>query len=66
MENSVYKSLEDFISKFKKTGLILVENNKMTLLTDLCQCVILPDGNVVAGDNKTGRLSRWVKNYVTL
>lgn len=62
MEGGFYTSLEDFIEKFKATGLVYVQGNKLRLLTDACQCVFLPSGQAVAGDNKTGRLSRWVMN----
>jgi hypothetical protein len=64
MEKQNYSSLDHFIEKLKRTGLASVENNKLKLLTDLCQCVIMPDGRTVAGDNKTGRLTRWVENQM--
>lgn len=59
-----YSSLNDFIEKLKTTGLVYEESQKLKLLTDMCGCVMLPDGRSVAGENKSGRLSRWVYNEV--
>ncbi|MGJ1269525.1 DUF6602 domain-containing protein [Sphingobacterium spiritivorum] len=55
-----YTSLVDFIEKLTATGLVYIENLQLKLLTDYCQCVILPDGRFVAGENKSGRLTTWV------
>lgn len=55
----LYKSLNDFLEKLKSTGLVFVENNKLKLLTDNCQCAVLPNGKLVAGENKSGRFTRW-------
>ncbi|MFH6965223.1 DUF6602 domain-containing protein [Flavobacterium plurextorum] len=59
MEEGLYKSLSDFVEKLKSTGLVFVENNKLKLLTDQCQCAILPNGKFVAGENKSGRFTNW-------
>jgi len=56
-----YKSLNEFVEKLKETALVTTINNKLTLLTDKCSCVILPDGRYIAGENKSGRLMNWVK-----
>lgn len=58
--NGGYKSIEDFINKINKTGLTYCVDNKLKLLTDKCQCIILSDGRIVADDNKSGRLSNWL------
>jgi hypothetical protein len=55
-----YESLGIFIEKLNDTGLTYVVNNKLRLLTDQCQCVIMGNGKIVAGDNKSGRLSNWL------
>lgn len=55
-----YLSVSDFLEKLSATGLVYIENKKLKLLTDKCQCVILPDGRSVAGENKSGRLTNWV------
>lgn len=43
--------------------LTYAKNGELHLLTDSCGCAILPDGRYVAGENKTGRLERWVAQY---
>ena len=58
---SNYSSVEQFIDQLKETGLVFLEKNKLKLLTDQCQCVMLPDGKFYAGENKSGRLTNWVK-----
>ncbi|TPD71275.1 hypothetical protein [Flavobacterium microcysteis] len=55
-----YTSLVDFIEKLTATGLVNIENLQLKLLTDYCQCKILPDGRFVAGENKSGRLTTWI------
>lgn len=59
-KDGLYKSLNDFIEKLKSTGLVFVESNKLKLLTDQCQCAILPNGDFVAGENKSGRFTNWI------
>jgi hypothetical protein len=53
-----YPSLSEFINNLKGTGLVYIENNKLRLLTEQCQCVI-QNGKFYAGENKTGRLINW-------
>lgn len=60
MKEGVYTSLTDFINKLKNTGIVFVENNKLKLLYDQCQCAILPTGKIVAGENKSGRFTNWI------
>jgi hypothetical protein len=55
-----YSSEEEFLGKLVATGLVYIENRKLKLLTVQCACVFLPDGRVVAGENKSGRLTNWV------
>lgn len=43
------------------TGLVAMSGQEMELITELCQCVTMPDGTLVAGENNTGRLTRWVQ-----
>ncbi|WP_299278018.1 DUF6602 domain-containing protein [uncultured Psychroserpens sp.] len=59
-----YNSLNDFIKRLKETGLVFTENNQLKLLTDNCQCVFLPDGRTIAGENKSGRLTKWVTKFI--
>ncbi len=60
-----YINKDDFINSLKATYLVNVNSNgDLYLLTDACQVCLLPDGKIVAGENSTGRLTRWYnKNY---
>lgn len=64
IEGGLYTSLNEFLNKLKETKLVYIENNKLKLLTDQCQCVILPNGKFIAADNKSGRLTRWVRKEI--
>ncbi|MEM6554383.1 MAG: DUF6602 domain-containing protein [Pseudomonadota bacterium] len=44
--------------------LVALEGDRLLLTTFECACVILPDGRYIAGENNTGRLSRWVDNFM--
>ena len=55
---SGYSSLNEFIEKLEATGLFYVEDKKLRLLTDQCQCII-QNGKFYAGENKSGRLTNW-------
>lgn len=57
--------VEQFVQEFIRTGLVwLSSEGKLQPLTDQCSIVTLPDGSAVAGENSTGRLSRWVKRWM--
>lgn len=60
VKGGIYSSQADFVEKLKATGLVFEENNKLKLLTDQCQCAILPNGKFIAGENKSGRLTNWI------
>lgn len=63
-ESGIYNSLVDFIITLQTTGLVFVENNKLKLLTDKCQCAIMPNGKYVAGENKSGRFTNWIMKEI--
>ncbi|MFI5137603.1 MAG: DUF6602 domain-containing protein [Sphingobacteriales bacterium] len=65
-EDEAYASLQEFIDKLIATGLVYLNGQILRLLTDQCQCVFLPDGRVVAGENKSGRLTNWVMKHTTI
>ncbi len=44
--------------------LAYTKNGCLHLLTDGCSCAVLPDGRYVAGENKTGRLLRWIDRFM--
>lgn len=54
-----------FLYDLLKTRLVYVDGaGKLNLLTDACTTATLPDGRYIAGENKTGRLTRWIEAYV--
>ena len=47
------------------TSLVALDKNCLVLITDACQCAILSDGKFVAGENNSGRFTRWMdKNII--
>ncbi len=51
-------------TSLNEKSLVFAKNGKMYLLTDGCSCAILPDGRFVAGENRTGKLIRWVNRRI--
>ncbi|WP_040491060.1 DUF6602 domain-containing protein [Ilumatobacter nonamiensis] len=47
------------------TGLVAMNGIEMELITDRCATAFLPDGRLVAGEDNTGRLTRWVEKFTT-
>jgi len=56
--------MREFTDSLLKTGLVALNGSSLELLTDLCRCCILPTGQYIAGEDNTGRLSRWVEKYL--
>lgn len=56
-------SMENFVNSLLKTGLVALDGNRFCLITEMCQCAILPTGQFVAGENNTGRLSKWISTH---
>lgn len=52
-------TLESFIESLKETGLVDITDQVLSLITEECICGIAPDGRYFAGDNKSGRVTRW-------
>lgn len=57
-------TVEGFVSGLIKTCLVARTGDQLTLTTTECACVTLPDGRFIAGENNTGRLSRWVDAFM--
>lgn len=56
---------EAFVQELVNTGLIYIDSYKqLALLTDHCRCVAVPNIGFVAGDDKTGKLTRWVEKRI--
>jgi len=56
-------TVDQLVRSLNSKGLAYGAENRLELLTDGCACVILPDGRYAAGEDKTGRLRRWVTRY---
>lgn len=56
-------SIDDFISTLLKTGLFAMDDNDLVLIAENCTSMILPSGDIVAAENNTGRLTKWLKEY---
>ena len=54
------QSMEEFTSDMLDTGLVAMRGREIVLTTESCQVMTLPDGQTVAAENNTGRLTRWV------
>jgi len=54
-------TIDSLVKSLKPTGLVDVRGSQLRLITDNCACVITPDKKLVAADNKTGRLTRWLE-----
>jgi hypothetical protein len=46
------------------TGLVAMADDEMELITDRCRTAVLPDGRLIAGEDNTGRLTRWIARYL--
>jgi hypothetical protein len=56
--------VDEFLESLLATGMIAIANGKLDLTTEGCQCGILPDGDYIVAENNTGRLTRWLHNYM--
>lgn len=45
------------------TGLVAMAGSEVVLITVKCTAFALPDGRLVAGENNTGRMERWVERH---
>jgi len=53
-------TIDSLVKELKDARLAAVTGNRLVLLTAECACVIDPELGFVAGENKSGRLQRWV------
>lgn len=52
-------TLDSFLKAMRDTGLVDTSNGILKLITENCVCGITADGKFFAGDNKSGRVTRW-------
>jgi hypothetical protein len=57
-------SPDELATALNEKHLAHLKGREVALLTDGCACVTLPDGRYVVGENKTGKLSRWVDQFM--
>lgn len=57
--------VEQFVTELIATGLVAVAGNELELTTEQIMPVILPGGQFVAGEDNTGRMTRWLKRYIS-
>lgn len=61
------EDFDSFIKSLLATNLVGLDGDELQLITEECQCAILPDGRFVAAENNTGRFTRWaLKNILTV
>jgi hypothetical protein len=59
------ETFEEFLKNILETGLVGLKGDELKLITQECQCVILPNGKFAAAENNSGRLTRWLmKNII--
>ncbi len=58
--NSQGANVIDIIKALCDKRLIYYQNDVIKYLTDSCVVIFLPDGRAVAGDNKSGQMTRWM------
>ncbi|TDC17417.1 DUF6602 domain-containing protein [Actinomadura bangladeshensis] len=54
-------AIEELLMRLLETRLVAVDGSKLRLITRECGLAILPTGELVAAENNTGRLTRWIE-----
>jgi hypothetical protein len=55
---------EEFKESLLDTSLVAMAGNEFELITERCLPAILPDVGYVAGEDNSGRMSRWLEQYL--
>jgi hypothetical protein len=55
---------EELKASLLDTGLVAMAGDEMELITDRCRTAVLPDDRLIAGEDNTGRLTRWIARYL--
>jgi hypothetical protein len=58
------KDPQEFFEGLVATTLVAVRGDKLTLTTTACRMAVLPDGRFVAGEDNSGRFTRWLFKYM--
>ena len=56
--------LERLLKNLRDSRLAALSGKKLKLLTNQCQCAVLPDGRFIAGENSSGRLTKWIFEFM--
>lgn len=56
-------SPEDFWSSLRATRLVVLRGSQIELITNEFMALMLSDGTIVAADNESGRLTRWLSAH---
>jgi len=57
-------TMAEFVKSLMATGLVALDGLEIELVTEQCDCFVLPTGEFVAAENNSGRLTRWIANFV--
>ncbi len=57
--NTEGHTMDDLVSSLQEKKLATINNGKLVPMTDKCEVIVLPDGRVVAAENKSGRLTNY-------
>lgn len=55
---------EELKASLLDTGLVAMAGSEIELITDRCETATLPDGRFIAGEDNTGRLTRWIARHL--
>ena len=58
------EDINDILTHLNNARLIYDDHGTIKLLTQTCQCVIVPGVGYCVADNYDGRLSRWLSRYM--
>lgn len=58
------ESVSSFLTSLLNTRLVGLNGDELELITEECQCAIMPNGKFVAAENNTGRFTRWILKNV--
>ncbi len=56
-------NMDVFIAELKTTGLVQIKNGTIDLITEQCATGITNEGKFYAGENVSGRVTRWLTNF---
>ncbi len=55
---------DQFFKELIETGLVALDGKDLTLTTESCQCLVLPNGKFAVAENNSGRLTNWILQFM--